>query len=259
MPKPVKSNEWDRYQKADIVGRQRIIAASFGEVGVLKTSFWLTAPPPIVIQSTDHGLEGVVDTYLKDLYDKTGKVKDIYVVEYDPSTADVSQEELQEVRAKFEDDFDHALNHARTIVWDKETQVYEIFKYAEFGAPSDAPSNYYALDQRYRHLINKAKETDVNFGLIQSMRDAWVPKVNKKTGAQGAAKTEDRIRRGMREIEELVHINIEHALEDGEFMLRIGKSRGPGGRDIQNTTIPYLTFPEFAQLVFPESSEEDWL
>ena len=30
----------------------------------------------------------------------------------------------------------HALQHARTILWDKETNVYEIFKYAQFGAPS---------------------------------------------------------------------------------------------------------------------------
>lgn len=254
------SNEWSRYTKASTEGRQRIIAASFGEAGTLKTSFWLTAPGPIVIQSTDKGLEGVVDVYLKTLSDETGKTKDIYVVEYDPAVGVMAKEEAEEIRDKIVNDFEHALQHARTVVWDKETQVYEIFKYAEFGAPKDAPQNYYELDQRYRHVINLAKDTDINFGLIQGMKTPWVPKVNKKTGTQGAVPSVDeRVRRGMREIEELVHINIEHTTDtDGAFILKVGKSRGPGAREIQNQTIPYVDFPSFAQLVFPDSVLEDW-
>ena len=252
-------NEWSRYVKATTESRLRLIAASYGEAGMLKTSFWLTAPGPIVIQSADKGLEGVVEVYLKTLYEETGQTKDIYVVEYDPTTSgENAQEEAQETRAKFEEDFEHAIHHARTVVWDKETQVYEIFKYAEFGAPSDTPSNYYALDQRYRHLINLSKETDVNFGLIQGMKTPWAPKINKRTGVEGAAPTKSRERRGMREIEELVHINIEHTQVDEDFVLKIGKSRGPGGREIQNQTIPYVDFPAFAQLVFPDSTSEDW-
>jgi len=253
-----RSNEFTRYTKLTSQYRQRIIAASYGEAGTLKTSFWLTAPGPIIIQSADKGLEGVVDVYLDTLYRETGKSKDIYVVEYDPSVGTMGQEEAIEIRDKFEEDFQHALTIARTIVWDKETQVYEVFKYAEFGAPSDTPSNYYALDQRYRHLINLAKETDINFGLIQGMKTPWAAKVNKRTGVEGAAPTSRRERRGMREIEELVHVNIEHAFEDDAFVLKVGKSRGPGSRDIQNQTLPYMTFPEFGQLVFPQSNPSDW-
>lgn len=253
------TSDFDRFTKASTVSKQRIIAASFGEVGMLKTSFWLTAPGPIVIQSTDQGLEGVVDVYLQNLLAETGQTKDIYVVEYDPMVGVMAQEEAVEIRNKFIEDFEHALTVAKTVVWDKETGVYEIFKYAEFGAPSDTPSNYYSLDQRYRHVVNLAKGSDVNFGLIQGMRDAWAPKVNKKTGAQGAAKTEERIRRGMREIEELVHINLHHDREDDRFVLKVGKSRGPGGRDCQNSTIDYCDFQTFAQLIFPTSSPEDWV
>ena len=262
MAKPIGeslSNPWSRYQKANGSFKQRIIAASFGEVGRLKTSFWLTAPAPIVIQSTDKGLEGVVDVFLNTLYKETGQTKDIYVVEYDPMVGIMAQEEAIEIRDTFEEDFKHALEHARTVVWDKETNVYEIFKYAEFGAPSDSANNYYALDQRYRHLINLAKDTEVNFGLIQGMMDIWGTKVS-NSGKLTGKKTDTRKRRGMREIEELVHINIEHTVdEEGNFILNIGKSRGPGGRDIQNQSIPYVTFPEFAMLVFPDSSEQDWV
>lgn len=258
MAKLKSSVDLSRYTKVTTESKHRIIAASYGEVGMLKTSFWLGAPGPIVIQSTDNGLEGVADVYLKQLYETTGQTKDIYVIEYNAQTAGVTQEEAEEVRLAIESDFEHALSFARTIVWDKETGIYEVCKYAEFGAPSDNPSNYYALDQRYRTLINKAKAADVNFGLIQGMKTAWVPKVNKKTGAQGAAKSDDRVRRGFREIEELVHINIEHAFEEDQFVMKIGKSRGPGGRDIQNSTIPFVSFAEFATLIFPDSELSDW-
>lgn len=254
-----KANEWSRYTKLTDTSKQRIIAASFGEVGTLKTSFWLTTPAPIVIHSTDKGLEGVVDVYLKQYYELTGQRKDIYRVEYDPCVGIMGQDEAITIRDKFEDDWAHTLKYARSTFWDKETQVYEIFKYAEFGAPSDTPSNYYALDQRYRHVINLAKDTDINFGLIQSMKTPWAPKVNKRTGAEGAAPTKGRERRGMREIEELVHLNLEHVWNGEAFQINIGKSRGPGGRDIQNQTIDYVEFPTFAQLVFPDSQETDWV
>ena len=245
--------------------KQRIVAASVGEAGALKTSFWLSAPGPILVQSTDQGLEGVIDVPVdEDVYGHScpfNEAKDIYVEEYDPNTTDREQEEAEEIRGKFEEDFEYAITHGvRTIVWDKESQVYDIFKYAEFGAPSDAPSNYYPLFQRYRKLIAMAKASDVNFGIIQGMKTPWVPKVNKnsgKTGAQAAVGT--RVPRGMPEIEELVHINLHHFVgEGGEFQMAIGKSRGPGGQNIQNTTIPYMAFKDFAQLVFPGTKEGDW-
>lgn len=247
MPK----SEFSRYTKASEEPKQRIIAASYGEIGCLKSSFWLSAPGPIVVQSFDKGLEGVVEPFAKQ--------KDIYVAEYewDP-TEDLGQDEAIILRDKFIDDFEHALGVARTIVWDKETQVWELFRYAEFGAPNDAPRNYPQLYQRYRRYVNMPKATDVNFGLIQGMRTPWVTKVNPKSGAQGATKSNERERKGMDEIEELVHINIEHQMINGEFFLKIGKARGPGGRDIQNSTIPYMEFPAFATLVFPETDEDSW-
>ena len=252
------------FEKATTVGKQRIIAASFGEVGTLKTSFWLTAPGPILVQSLDRGTEGVVDVYLKKLEDE-GREKDIYVVPYDSNTYELTQEDnsqvaAEEIAKKIESDFHQAIaNGISTIVWDKEDQVYDIFKYAVLGAPTDAPANYYPLYQRYRALINAAKDSDINFGVIQGMKDQWGQTL-KASGKMGASKGTARIRRGMREIDELMHINIEHVRDaDGDFMLNIGKSRGPGGRDIQNTTIAYCEFPKFASLVFPETEETDWL
>lgn len=244
--------------KADTRGKQRIIAASFGEVGTLKTSFWLTAPGPILLQSLDRGTEGVVDVYLKKL-EEEGREKDIYILPYDSNTHEATQETAEETASKIEADFEAAIENAvKTIIWDKETQIYEIFKFAVLGAPTDAPAAYYPLFQRYRALINRAKDADINFGVIQGMKDRW-GQTMKASGKMGANKTSDRQRRGMPEIDELMHINIEHILEDGEFYMKIGKSRGPGGQAIQNSTIPYCDFPTFAQMVFPDSEESDWL
>lgn len=261
MPKATV-NEWSRYQKADDTGKQRIIWAGFGEPGSGKTTFALTAPGPIVVQSFDMGLEGVVEPF--------AKTKDIYVAEYDwHPTDEMDQDVAIEIRDKFIEDFEHAIQRARTVVWDRETDIWELFRYAEFGAPNDNPKDYAKLYQRYRRYINMPKALDINFGLIQGMKSPWGMKANSKSGAQQLTKSQDRIRKGMDEIESLVHVNIEHTRErvrnedgsgaESKFLLNVGKSRGPGSRDVQDQQFENLSFAELAMLVFPESEPENWI
>lgn len=250
---------FSRYVKADDTTKQRIIGASFGEPGTGKTTFWLTAPGPIIIMSFDRGLEGVVEEFTK--------VKDIYVDEYEWAPAagvSLDQQEAIDLREKFTENFEHAIQNARTVVLDKETDVWGLFKFAEFGvSEKGAPLNWDALKGRLRRLYNMPKATDINFGIIQGMRNEWVPQVNKNTGNKGITQSGIRIRNGMDDVEGLVHLNIEHQRiavknEPSRFVLNVGKSRGPGSRDVQDQTFENLTFPEFAQLVFPESKSEDW-
>jgi hypothetical protein len=249
-----KTNEFSRYSKADVLVKQRIIAASVGEPGSGKTTFWLTAPAPIVVMSFDKGLEGVVEPFARE--------KEIYVAEYEWAPApgaELDQQEAIDLREKFTEDFEHAIVHARTVVWDKETDVWGLFKYAEFGVSEKGkPQDWDSLKQRVRRLINMPKALDINFGLIQGMKNEWVPEVNKKTGAKGITQSGNRIRAGMDDVESLVHVNIEHVREQGKFVMKIGKSRGPGSRDVQDQTFSNLTFSDFAQMVFPDSSPEDW-
>ncbi len=252
MPKAADS--FARFTKADQPVKQRIIAASYGEVGTLKTSFWLGAPGPIVVLSFDKGLEGVIEPY-QDL-------KDIYVREYDWVTApgaEPDQSAAVDMRDEFIADFENAVQHARTLVLDKETDMWSVFKYAEFGAPEKGrPDDWDKLKNRVRRLFNMPKALDLNFGIIQGMKNEWTSQVNPKTGAKGITQTGNRVRAGSDDVEAIVHINIEHAFEGGEFVMKIGKARGPGGRDIQNQTLPAMSFSEFGQLVFPESDEGDW-
>lgn len=249
----------DRFPKASSSVKNRIIAASMGEPGSGKTTFWLGAPGPIFIQSFDKGLEGVVEEFTK--------VKDVRVKEYNWSPApgaELAQPELEQqaaidLRDEFTDDFEYAIQHFRTVVWDTETAVWSLFKYAEFGvAEKGKPQDWDSLKNRCRRLINMPKALDINFGLIQSMRNEWTPSVNKRTGAQGITQSGERIRAGMDDVEALVHINIHHVRENGQFLMHVGKARGPNSRDVQDQTFTNITFADLGQLSFPESVASDW-
>lgn len=243
-----------RFERSGGLLKHRLIARSYGEVGTGKTHFWLTAPGPIVVQSFDQGLEGVaLEQYA---------LKDIYPIEYDWSpTKDLSQDDAIALRDTFIEDYEYALKHARTILWDKETDVWELFRYAQFGEPNDAPRNYPQLNQHYRKIVNMAKATDVNFGLIQGMKDEWITVKKRKASGEvteAGAASGRRKSSGFGELDGLVHLNLFHDRLDGKMSITVGKARGPGGHDIQDQTFEDLSFAEFAQLVFPESDEGSW-
>ena len=246
-----------RFDRATTDLKPRIIANSVGEVGSGKTSFWLGAPGPIVIQTLDLGLEGVVETYAAD--------KEIYIATYDigQTIGESFTHALAVVaRDKFIADFEAAVLSARTIVWDRETDVFSLFQFAEFGT-DDAygaapPKDWDKLKGKIRRMIAMAKASDVNFGLIQGLRNEWIPQVNKKTGKTAAGQSGKRIPAGMDDIDALVHTNLMHARDGKEFSITVGKSRGPGGYDIQDETFTGLSFAELAQLIYPDTTEEDW-
>jgi hypothetical protein len=252
-----KADKFARFTKADATLKNRIIANSVGEVGTGKTHFWLTAPGPIVVQTMDLGLEGVVEPF-------TAK-KDIYVADYDIGQTigdSFTHAKAVEARDKFIADFEDAIQKARTIIWDRETDVFRLFQFAEFGT-DDAygaapPKDWDKLKDTLRRMIAMAKASDVNFGLIQGMRNEWGQKVNKKSGVSQPTQTGKRIPAGMEDVDALVHINLFHARVGKDFMVSVGKSRGPGAGDVQGETFAGIDFPTLAMMVFPDSSEDDW-
>jgi hypothetical protein len=258
-----------RFQLADGTVKNRIIAGLAGEIGTWKTSWGLGMPAPLLVQSLDQGTEGIAEPLIQ-------KGKKIYLTKYSANTNELREIKdddermaaAEEIASQIEDDFLYAIaNGIRSILWDKENQVYDIVKYAELGAPSDAPSNYYPIHQRLEAMIAAAKESDINFVCIRAMKTPWVSEV-KGSGKIGASPSKtQRIPAGWGRLEEQMHLNIinrfvEEVDDEGaktlNVVMDIGKSRGPGGRDIQNTTIPYTEFAEFATAVFPDTSQEDW-
>ena len=254
------TNPLARFPLASIETKQRIIGLSAGEPGSRKSSFWLEAPAPIVVFGFDQGLEGVVNRILND---QPGK--EIRVVEYEwiPDTeGNFTQEQAQAVRDQFTDDYEVALHHARTVLVDKETDLWGILRYAEFGAPNaDAQRDYDKVNARMRRIVNAAKPLDVNLGFVEGLKDEWGRIVNKKTGQVGSGPTGRRIRAGFSELEGLVHVELYHTGHGpSTWAMSVGKVRGAGNPDIADQTFeqPVLSFPEFAMLMFPGSLESDW-
>lgn len=259
MAKTVTS-PFARYEKATTAIKPRLIGLSIGEVGTSKTSFWLGAPGPIVIQTLDQGLEGVVERVAGD--------KEVYVATYDLGQKvgeEYTHAKAVIARDKFVTDFEVAISHARTIIWDRETDVFKLFFFAEFGtddAFAAAPAkDWDKLKEKLRRLIRMAKASDVNFGIIQGMKNEWGKKVNPKTGAQAATQTGNRVPDGMEGLDSLVYITLEHTRVNGEFAVTVGKSHGPGALDIQDQTFTgeMATFQSIAMMAFPDSDESDWV
>lgn len=241
----------DRFAKAPTEATPRLIWAGFGEEGVGKTTFGLTAPGPIIVQSLDRGLEGVVEKFARE--------KDIRVCKYDwnPSR-DMAQEDAERVRDEIIDDFTAAVTSgARTILWDKETQIWEVFRYAEFGAPNGQPREYGPLYQEYRKLFNMVKESTLNFGVIQSMKSPWDSSV-KGSGKTQLSRSNARERTGMNEIGALVNVNIEHYRTNDKFYMKTYKAKGPSAESVHYREWPFMDIPTLGGMLFPDSDDDEW-
>jgi hypothetical protein len=260
-----------RYTRVTSVPTPRIIARLVGEIGSGKTDFALDAPGPIIVHTFDQGLEGVVEQYADE--------KEIYVKSYDLGQvgAEVTHELAVQVRDEFMANFEQDIvDHvARTMIIDRESDLWNMHVFAETGTDdrfAAAPAkDWPKIKAKERRLIAMAKASNVNLLLTQGMRNAWVKKINPKTGNETSVPDGSRIPDGMDEVGADVHIDLYFTREDfdneaSKFQMRCGKSRGPGSRLVQGQTFELVKdgptkfgFKEFAQLVFPGTTEADWV
>jgi hypothetical protein len=223
---------------------RRLIWVSSGREKCGKNHFGLTAPGPIYGQYFDPGgLEGVAEKFLEAPLGP----KDIKAVYYKFNKRADDQEHAREVKEKFIEDYQKALKHARTIQWD-ETEFWEVCRFAEFGRESARGREYGPLNGEYRGLIMDAYNAGVNLQLIQKVKEAWED--DKPTGVM--------IPTGFKQAANVAQVNLSHTwdLELG-FQTTITNCRQNMGiaGDV-NTDLDFVTL---AQLVFPDTTEEDWL
>src|SRR5712671_5033437 len=203
------------FQPAPTVSVPRLIGRSVGDVGTGKTHFWLTGPGPIAVQSFDQGTEGVVEQFAE----KKKIVLKHY--EWSPTDDSFSQADAVTLRDEFITDFTKLILQARTVVWDTESMVWELFRYAEFGGPSENPKNHAALNQRYKRVVSMPKSLTINFGCTQSLKDEWVTKI-KANGKEGAGPSGGQKAWGFTELPAIVHINLSHTrLPGGNFAITV--------------------------------------
>lgn len=267
------ANLFAGYERATATFTPRIIAVLQGEVGAGKTDFALGAPGPIAVHTFDQGTEGVVEEHV-------ARGKEIYLAKYDLGVEvgeEVTHAAVVELRDRFIANFEADIARARTIIIDRENDLWSHHVYAETGTDDKfaaAPAkDWPKIKAKMRRLTAMAKATKINLIYIQGMRNEWGKTVNPKTGNMTSTPTGNRIPDGMEEITADVHIVAQLRREDQvdaapKFFLHVGKSRGPGSRLVQGQTFEVVKpndedvaefgFREFSQLVFPDTSAEDW-
>jgi hypothetical protein len=256
VSKPIYSSDWGRFSKLEDTTRYRLIWRSYGKEKTGKDHFGLTAPGPIAIQSFDIGLEGVVEKFIR-----VGK--DIRAADYEYSE-DATQQEAKGLLAKFIADYKAALVVARTIIWDTETELWELMRFAEFGenndgVATDRPKNYTKINGAYRDLVQLAYKSRVNLQLIQKVKERWGS--NEKGSPVPTGKFEPT---GMKEAGYIVQVNLQHTWDAvngfGIDVLNCRQNMGIAGTSFhtKGENGLELDFSFVAQLVFPDSAESDW-
>lgn len=244
--------------------KHRIFAQLAGEPGSRKTTFALEAPGPVAVFSLDQGLEGVVNKVLEATPEKEIQV---WEREWFPTKDDEDgalQERAIDLRNEFAEAYELAVigGHFRTVVLDKETDFWGLYRYAEWGSDMNSDQrDYDKINSRYRKIINTGKASDLNILFIDGMRDRW-GEVIKRGGQKGKGPTGDRIPAGFKELNGLVHMEVRFAgVGPQDWTIEIGKVRGPGALAIAGQTFTFAEvgdFTTFAQLVFPDSETEEW-
>ena len=224
----------------------RLIASISGMEKAGKSSFALSAPGPIIYFNLDYGLEGVLGRYTD--------LKDIYVKEYRFKRND-SPDRYITLWTNFVTDYYAAMkSKARTIIIDTATEAWELLRLARFGKLTKVlPFHYGPVNTEYMSLIREGYSYDKNILLLHKLKKQYV-------NDNFSGKYE---RAGFGNTGFLVQANLEVRRDglDGAFYLDVLDCRqnsALGGMEIELAD-EFSGFPFLAQLIFPDTVEEDWV
>lgn len=228
----------------------RIIYRSWGQEKTGKNHFGFTGPSPIFGQYLDPGgTEGVAEKFIAG--GEFGPPKEIYGTMYRFNKSTMDKAAAIEIRDQFIEDYDLALKRARTVQWD-ETEVWELFRWAEFDSDSDAPRLYAPLNARYRALLQAAYDSGVCLQLVQKVRERWGQNAKGSPVPLGVYEPT-----GFKEANYIVQMNLEHVWDKEQgFGVKVVNCRQ--NMTLSGETFWGMDFPSLAQLVFPHTTQEDW-
>ena len=205
---------WQEANNLIIPDRKTIVIAGREKQG--KTNFALTAPDPIAHFNLDVGLEGVIEKFRKD--------KVIYTHDY-PYRTEMGASTMaiaQPIWEKFKADYKFFLNskEIRTIVWDTESEAFDLLRYARLGTlalPRDVSYKYGPVNAEFREMIRTAFASDKNLIIIKKMKDEYIKDV--RTGGDEPA--------GFKDMSYLVQVNLIDYRDglDGPFHIQVENCR----------------------------------
>ena len=240
-----KPTDWGNFQPIPEELPNRLIYRSWGWDKVGKNHFGYTMPAPILGLYLDPGgTEGVAQKFLKG---EGVPKRDIRQIQYRFNKKFDDQDQAKEVRDRWIEDYQHGLSIARSIQWD-ETETWELFRFAEFGRESDLQREYGPLNGMYRGLIQDAFDAGVNLQLIQKVKTKWVK----------GNSTDEMEPMGFKQAGNIVQVSLEHSwtAENG-FNVKVVNCRQ--NTEIWGMDFTDLTFPALGELVYPNTTEEEWL
>jgi hypothetical protein len=241
-----KTETGNRFKEIGDTVPHRLILRSWGWDKVGKNHFGYTMPGPIYGLYLDPGgSEGVAEKFIRGEVEGF-EAKEIRQIQYRFNKKFHDQDKAIETRDRFIEDYEFALNNARSIQLD-ESELWELCRFAEFGKESDLQREYGPLNGMYRGLIQDAFDAGVNLQLIQKVKDQW--KNGKPTGEMEPL--------GFKQAGNIAQVSLEHTwTEEDGFQTRIKNCRQ--NTAIWGMTVENLTFPALGVLVYDDTSEDDW-
>lgn len=262
MAKQQQEDDWGRWERTTPDEEVRsIIAASQGLAGSGKSHFWLTAPDPIAFFLFDPGgLKGLKANPL--FRDKDIRVRD-YCGEINLGKLPKDERVARslDMLERFQEDWDIAVNLAKTLVVDKESMLWEIVRYAHDEVSSPTPKNFHELNMMYRGWIQDAEANGRNLGLIRDMHDTWGKIGVSREGKPQLGFTGKYRPDGQKYVPGLVQLSMQHEWDEDsrEFNVTIlDKCRLGEAKRLMGKSFPELTFPMLGTILFPETEEADW-
>lgn len=232
------------FERAKATKFKRLIISVEGQEKTGKTTFGLSAPPPIALFNLDVGTEGVIDKYIdKEIWVQTTNYRETT----DPAEWVAMWEKM---KAGWYAALKAPAKECRSLVMDTGTEMWELARLARFGKlESVLPHHYGPVNAEFRDLIRKAYDGDKNLILLHKQKPEYIN--DRPTG---------KIKRsGFGDIGYLVQINlISWWNKDDGFGLTIKDCR-------QDMTLPgfemrgdMINFTTLAMLVYPDTNEKDW-
>lgn len=253
---------WDAFQQLSTASPKAITWASRGGDGCGKSFFGATAPGPIWVAGFDaHGMARVDPTIRegKDIRLATYSFAHLKVQEGDRAAI---KKAAADIWNRFSDDYQLALRHARTVLWDREDLAWELLRYASFGGEKNEGSrtgqlDYGDLNAEYVGLIQLAGDAGVNLGLLQGVKEKWISKFNPQRATMERHNTGELVPDGFGKVADHVDITLDHYwdAEQRDYMTRLVKFPN---KDFKGEAFPNLTFAQMATLAFPTTTEEEW-
>ena len=234
----------------------RLVMSIEGVEKAGKTHFALTAPGPIGLIDMDTGLEGVVSKFVKD--------KKIYVANFNYRDA-TSPDEWKAMWGKMKQALMDILvsKLIRTAIVDTASEMWELARMAAFGKLSQVKGHHYApVNAEFRDLLHKGLDSDKNLILIHRQKKEYVSE-------QWTGNME---RTGFGEVGGAMQANLITwritTLDEKYGKGRDDEYKGFGVTIRDCRKVPELagselleplnSFPQLAQMIFPDSDISDW-